>query len=84
MVSFMTWNFPVIKANTWPGVIKMSDRILRLKDVREKSGLSESGLKRAETVGEFPKRIKIGPRAVGWSEKQVDQWIADRIAGGVR
>lgn len=62
----------------------MSDRILRRNEAQYKSGLSKSGLDREEAAGNFPKRIKIGPRAVGWSESQVDKWIDDCVAGGVR
>ena len=59
----------------------MSDRIIRKTERNHKAGLSGSELERLEKAGDFPKRIKITPRTVGWSEKAVDDWVADRIAG---
>lgn len=59
----------------------MQDRILRRNEAQHKSGLSKSGLDREEAAGNFPKRIKIGPRAVGWSEKAVNKWVVNRIDG---
>jgi prophage regulatory protein len=29
-------------------------------------------------AGEFPKRLRIGVRAVGWDSVEVEQWIAAR------
>ena len=31
--------------------------------------------------GRFPRPIRIGPRRVAWRTRDVDQWIADAIAG---
>jgi prophage regulatory protein len=33
-----------------------------------------------EADNKFPKRIKIGLRAVGWIEEEIVQWIEARIA----
>jgi prophage regulatory protein len=30
--------------------------------------------------GEFPEAVSLGVRAVGWSEAEVNAWIAERIA----
>ena len=30
--------------------------------------------------GEFPKSITLGPRAVGWLESSIDDWIQSRVA----
>jgi hypothetical protein len=32
-----------------------------------------------ESEGRFPRRIKIGARAVGWLESEVQEWIAAQI-----
>jgi len=29
--------------------------------------------------GKFPEPVNIGPRAVGWIESEIDEWIAERI-----
>lgn len=58
-----------------------SDRIIRTAERRHKTGLSESQLNRMEKAGNFPKRIRITTKTVGWSERAVDVWVAERIAG---
>ena len=58
----------------------MSDiSIIRKPRVREKTGYSNSTIHRLEAAGRFPKRIKLGPRACGYLESEVDEWIKQRI-----
>ena len=57
----------------------MSDRILRLKDVLLKTGLSKSTIYVAIKKGIFPEPIKLFERSVGWPESFVDDWIESRI-----
>jgi len=52
-------------------------RFLRLPQVRDITGLSRSSL--YETA-DFPKPVKIGPRAVAWIESEVSAWVEQRIA----
>ncbi len=56
-------------------------RILRMKDVAKKTGLSKSYLYALVRTGDFPKCIRLvkGGTAVGWLESDVEQWIDDRI-----
>jgi prophage regulatory protein len=55
-------------------------RILRLNQVREVTGLGRSFIYQLQAQDLFPRRIKIGVRAVGWIESEVHQWVAKRIA----
>ncbi len=55
-------------------------RVLRLDDVREKTGLSRSSIYLKEKNGAFPKHISLGVRLSGWLESEVDAWIAERVA----
>ena len=32
-----------------------------------------------EAAQRFPRRIKIGLRAVGWIEREVQGWLADQV-----
>ena len=57
-----------------------SSRILRDAALRNKIPLSKSQIRNLELRGEFPKRIKLGERASGWLESEVDAWIAERVA----
>ena len=69
-----------MNAQSWAGVLQMADRIIRHPGVKEKTGLGVTAVDRLEKKGDFPKRIKITERAVGWSEKAVDKWVDDRLA----
>ncbi|MDF7777903.1 AlpA family phage regulatory protein [Sphingomonas sp. AOB5] len=51
-----------------------SDRILRIKTVLEKTGLSRSTMYRRMQEGSFPKSVQISIRCVGWREADVIAW----------
>lgn len=53
----------------------MADRLLKLPEVIDKTGISKTSIARKEEAGEFPKRIKLGPRSVAWSETEINAWI---------
>ena len=57
-----------------------SRRILRLPEVLEMTGLSRTTVWRLERKGEFPRRVQLGPRAVGWQSSAVEEWLASRPA----
>lgn len=53
-------------------------KILRLREVVARTGLSKATIRRLELEGAFVNRVRIGVRAVGWREAQVEQWVNDR------
>lgn len=55
-------------------------RLLRLRDVCHTTGLCRSMIYKMQAENRFPRRVKIGLRAVGWLEDEVVQWLADRVA----
>lgn len=55
------------------------ERILRLKSVLERTGLSRSTLYRKMQLGTFPKQLKISARCAGWRETDVDAWVRSPI-----
>jgi len=55
-------------------------RLLRLRDVCRTTGLCRSMIYKLQAENRFPRRVKIGLRAVGWLEDEVAQWLADRVA----
>lgn len=57
----------------------MSHTILRLPDVKVRTGLSRSTIYLGMGVGSFPKSVKVGRRAVGWIESEVDAWLEEHI-----
>lgn len=56
----------------------MSLRILRLPDIKQLTGLSRSTIYNYVAAGEFPKPVRLGPRAVGWLEAEIALWLAQR------
>ncbi len=57
----------------------MSATLLRLPQVRARVGLSRSEIYRRMALGEFPKSISLGVRAVGWVEDEIAAYIEARI-----
>jgi prophage regulatory protein len=53
--------------------------ILRIRQVRERTGLSRSTIYLKIKTGEFPDAISLGDRAVGWCSNEIDAWISARI-----
>ena len=53
-------------------------KFLRLPSVKERTGISRSSI--YDPACNFPKPVKLGPRAVGWVEAEVEDWITSRIA----
>jgi len=57
-------------------------RIIRKAEVRRRTGYSDTTIWRLERDDMFPRRVQIGPMAVGWYENEVDAWVASRIRQG--
>lgn len=53
--------------------------LIRLPGVCKATGLGRSMIYQLEATQRFPRRIRIGVRAVGWLEAEVQQWIAERV-----
>ena len=64
-----------------------SVRILRIKQVQDKTGLSRSTIydrfnPQSPRFDEcFPKPFKIGRSAIGWLESGIDAWITAKVGG---
>ena len=53
--------------------------ILRRKQVEKRTGLSRSTIYLRIQEGTFPRPIKLGVRAVGWLENEIEAWLAARL-----
>lgn len=51
-------------------------RILRLKAVLDRTGLSRSTLYRNIERGTFPKQVQISERCIGWREADIEGWLS--------
>ena len=59
--------------------MQISNNIIRLPQAIEKTGLSRSTIYSLISRGEFPQKIKLSPRTMGFLEAEVDAWIIDRL-----
>lgn len=60
------------------GGLKVANTVLKLPAVKARTALSRSTLYNMISRGEFPTPVQLGPRAVGWLEAEVEEWIAVR------
>jgi prophage regulatory protein len=56
-------------------------KIIRIKEVTSRSGLSKSYIYALEKANKFPKKIRLikDGAAVGWLESEIQEWISSRI-----
>ncbi len=55
-------------------------RILRIQQVKERTGLSRSTIYELVARGDLPRPVRIGQRTSGWIEAEVDKFLRERIA----
>lgn len=55
-------------------------RFLRLPEVHARVGLSPMTIWRRQKAGTFPRRVRLGPNAVGWVEEEIEARCAERAA----
>ena len=59
--------------------LNQAERFLRWPEVARRVGICRSHAHALAAKGEFPKPIKIGPRASAWVESAIDEWVSNRI-----
>ncbi|TMU20378.1 AlpA family transcriptional regulator [Halomonas sp. ATBC28] len=57
----------------------MSMKLIRIKDVMDRTGLARSTVYKYINLGQFPQPIKLGTRAVAWVESEIETWICESI-----
>ena len=53
--------------------------ILRLPSVKNRTGLSRSGIYLRIAEGSFPKQVSLGKRTIGWVESEIEAWLSNQI-----
>lgn len=53
-------------------------RFLRLPEVLHRVGVTAMTIRRWQEIDLFPKGRKIGPRLIGWIERDIDEWCDSR------
>lgn len=59
-------------------------RVIRLPEVRQRTGLSRSSIYRLMAEANFPQSCKLGERIIAWVEADIDRWLAEKIASSRR
>lgn len=57
----------------------MSQRLIRLPQVKAMVGLGRSSIYDRIKKDKFPRPIKLGERSSGWIEAEVQAWISEQI-----
>jgi len=57
----------------------MSKRLIRINDVMDRTSLARSTVYKYISLGQFPKPIKLGTRAVAWVESEIEAWVQQSI-----
>ena len=54
------------------------DRLLRRPEVQELTGLARATIYQRMALGDFPRPVKVGVRAVAWPLSVIEKWIETR------
>lgn len=57
----------------------MATAILRLPEVKTRTGLARSTIYLRVKQGDFPRPVPLGGRAVGWVESEIETWLERQI-----
>jgi len=63
---------------------RTGERLMRLTEVMQRTGVRSSFIYAKMKEGEFPKAIALSRRTVVWPASAIDAWIAEQIAKGTR
>lgn len=65
-----------------PAPDRRHDRIVRMAEVRQRTGLHPATIYRRIAAGLFPRQIPLGANSSGWHESDIDAWVADPMGWG--
>ena len=51
-----------------------------MREVMDRTSLSLTFIKRLRKAGDFPRAVPLGDRRIGFLERELDEWLADRVA----
>ena len=60
----------------------MSQKLLRLPQVRQIVGLSRSEIYRLISLQRFPAGIPLGERIKCWDSEDIEAWVTEKITRG--
>ncbi|WP_159820274.1 helix-turn-helix transcriptional regulator [Colwellia sp. 20A7] len=53
--------------------------LIRLKEVKQYTGLGRSSIYKFMAEGRFPKSVSLGERAIAWVDTEVEDWVQEKI-----
>lgn len=56
----------------------MAEKTLRRSEIEARFGVSRSTIYAWMSSGDFPRPVRLGRRAVGWLERDIDAWLKAR------
>lgn len=56
---------------------RRNDCLLRMPEVRRRTGLSVATVYRREAARTFPTRVRLGPKSVAWYQSDIDAFVAN-------
>jgi prophage regulatory protein len=62
--------------------VVFKERVIRKKELCEILNISSSTIWRWEKAGNFPKRLCLGQRIVGWLWSDIEAWLESKQEGG--
>lgn len=51
-------------------------RLIRLKEVQHRVGLSRSTIYKRMSEGRFPKSRSLGPKCAVWVDAEIEEWVS--------
>ena len=54
-------------------------RVIRMPEVKQRIGLSRSKIYTLIASNDFPRKIHLGLRAIGFLSNEIDMWIEGRV-----
>ena len=69
-----------VRARVTEGRPVMTERMVLWPEVHALVGLSRTTIWRMERMGQFPRRVLLSLRAVGWQESELKAWLTRRLA----
>lgn len=58
----------------------MADRFISMDEVLDRVSFSKTHIYRKIANGSFPRPVQLGSHKVAFLEREIDEWIVDRLA----
>ena len=59
--------------------MRLNSKFLRLPQVIDRTGYRKTVIYERIQQGDFPRPVKLGPRAVAWLDSEVEEWMRSRL-----